>query len=508
MKSLFELLEALPDAKLQGDGSTEITSITYDSRKVEPGSLFIALRGEHFDGHHFLKEVTSLGAAALVVDHAFDGALSLPAIIVEDTRVILGALGRSFYGAPADQLLVIGITGTNGKTTSTYMLEALLSGAGLATGVIGTVEYRWPGKTKMAPNTTPDGLLLQGLLREMVNDGVEAVVMEVSSHGLATGRVDGVTFDVAVFTNLSQDHLDFHSSMKEYGAAKRRLFFEYLPQSALFKDRKPTAILNLEDHEGRQIAEELKRQFSQSLHIKTHGLSNEKTPDMVGTIVTDHVGGLEVAVTYEDKSYEVTTLMPGRFNAENLLGCLLAAHSLELPLEGLIKSMATFRGVPGRLEVVGNPGKGPAVFVDYAHTPDALHRVLQTLNQIKEGELYVLFGCGGERDRAKRPKMAAVAAEEADRVILTSDNPRREDPEAILDGIEEGLRGMKRENFSWSRITDRRKAIGDAILMAGEKDIVLIAGKGHETYQEIGTTRHDFDDRLIAGEALARRNER
>ena len=505
-----EILGALEEVELRGGGEQiEIDSISDDSRRVGPGTLFVALRGERFDGHDFLEAVVEAGAAAVMVDRKWDGKLAVPTLVVEDTRRILGSLGSVFYRRPSEEMKIIGITGTNGKTTTTYLLESVCLAGGWKTGVIGTVEYRWGSRREKAANTTPDGLVLQRILREMADDGVEVVILEVSSHGLAMGRVDGVRFDVGIFTNLSQDHLDFHETMDAYRAAKALLFTKYLPLSKLKAGKSAVAVINAEDQEGRALLRSLEQDGE--VPVIGHGIETTEEVVLRGKVIQEGIEGVVLSIRRGEKEeLEVRSQMPGRFNAENIMGVVATARALNIEVEAIARGLAGSRGVPGRMEPVVGEFGGPSVFVDYAHTPDALERALAALRPLTRGNLWVVFGCGGDRDRSKRPLMGAVAARGADRMVLTSDNPRREEPAVIIDAIEEGVREvlsgqeMDREGH-WARKLERSEAICDAIGRAEENDVILIAGKGHETYQEINGVRIDFDDRLVAGEALNQR---
>ncbi len=494
-----KIIDGVPGAVLRrGERGVPITSITYDSRQVGPGTLFVALPGERFDGHEFVEAAIEAGAAAVLVEEGRDGPWEGTVLEVGSTRGSLARLGSVFYQAPSSELKVLGITGTNGKTTCTYLLEALFQAAGYTTGVIGTVEYRWADRRVAAPNTTPDGLVLQSLLRRMADDGVEVVVMEVSSHGLASGRVDEVVFQGALFTNLSQDHLDFHRTMEEYRDAKRLLFTKYLPAAG----ESAVAVVNADDQEGEALAALM--ESTGDVQVVTYGFS--KASAVQGRSLRSGVDGVSFEVRAGEETFAVASPMPGGFNAENVLGVTALAKAMGVPVATIRRGLEEFSGVPGRMErVVGladGPVDGPAVFVDYAHTPDALKRALMTLRPLTRGRLWVVFGCGGDRDRGKRPVMGAVAAEHADLVHLTSDNPRREEPSEIIEeigaGIDEG-QGKVVVNV------ERREAIELAVTGASGDDVVLIAGKGHETYQEIRGERRDFDDREVAAAALRSR---
>jgi UDP-N-acetylmuramyl-tripeptide synthetase len=465
----------------------EVRGIAYDSREITEGMLFVALTGSDHDGHAYVEAACERGACAVLIEAGRDvGELSIPVLRAQNTRAVLGPLAAYFYETPSRALRVVGITGTNGKTTTSFLLEQISAAAGHSTAVIGTINYRWPGVVRSAPNTTPESLVLQRLMHEMADDGVENLVMEVSSHGLATHRLEQTLFDVAVFTNLTQDHLDFHGTMEAYRDAKRQLFVDHLPRAAR-AGKRPVAIVNLDDREGRALAE-----LFHGVHgvmVRTYSL-DDPGADYCCVRRELNVDGARLEIRTPDGHLALNSPMLGEFNVANVLAAVAAATVLGMNSEAITLGMAASTGVPGRLERI-EPGVRPAVFVDYAHTPDALERALETLRPFVEGKLVVVFGCGGQRDRDKRPQMGAIAARLADRVVLTSDNPRREDPMAIIEDI---LSGMPPEGDAVSVEPDRRRAIALAIEEAGPGDVVLLAGKGHENYQEVGGTRRPFDD--------------
>jgi len=482
-------------------GSVQVGGAQFDSRKVAPGDLFVALVGASVDGHDYVQRAADAGASAALVQHSHLEQLhsDLPLLVCEDTRAVLGDIGALLYGRPLESLKLVGITGTNGKTTTSFILEALLAAADKQVGVIGTVNYRWPGTVIPAPNTTPESLVLQQLAARMVEDNVDTLVMEVSSHGLATHRLRGVQFDVAIWTNLTQDHLDFHGTMDAYRKAKERLFFEHLRPGGL-------AIINVDDAAGANLAARLQSNRA-DIEVMTYALSAEKNPDAFLLEASETLEG----IAFQSNRSRVGRLrspMLGEFNMANTLAAsLVAAHLADVgtsSMEDVLQAgLDALGGVPGRLERV-NPGGQPAVFVDYAHTPDALERALLALEPHCSGDLHAIFGCGGDRDRGKRPLMGEVAARIADRITVTSDNPRSEDPEAIIDMIFEGIPSDTRETTT--RVTSRAAAIQAVILDADPEDVILIAGKGHETYQELATGRIDFDDREHARAAIAERS--
>ena len=468
------------------DDDPELLDITFDSRQARPGSLFVALSGAHSDGHDFVRTAVDAGAAAvLIATHRRDDFADLATVVLDvgDPRQHLGELAAVFFDTPADELHVIGITGTNGKTTITYLIEAVLQHARQACGVIGTVNYRWPGHVEQAPNTTPESLIVQRLLRRMCDDGVGAVAMEVSSHGLATHRLSGTEFDVAIFTNLSQDHLDFHQTMEAYRNAKRTLFTDRLRAEG------GVAVVNVDDPEGRQVAA-----LVGARAVTTSARGHDATWSCTSWDQRLELTSMEVASPHG--ALIVETRLLGEFNVSNVLQTLAATSAIGVDPQVAADALRELRGVPGRLEHIGGDGI-PHVFVDYAHTPDALERALAALRPLTAGRLVVVFGCGGDRDRDKRPRMGAVASAGADAVVVTSDNPRSESPEAIIAQIERGISATDAVS-----IVDRAAAIRHAIAAASRHDVILIAGKGHETYQERGGVRRPFDDIEHAHRAL------
>ncbi len=467
---------------VRGELPATVAQFTCDSRRVRPGGLFVALRGATFDGHRFLDDVHQKGACGAVVEEVCNTAL--PQIQVNDTLASLPKLAANFYGHPAKKLHLTGITGSNGKTTSTYLLEALLQSTGKPCGVLGTIEYRYGSKRIPAPNTTPLPHDLHDHLNEIVNENIQHVVMEVSSHGLALHRVDEVEFEIAVFTNLSQDHLDFHSTMEEYRGAKQLLFTRYLKPSG-------KAVINMDDEAGRFIASRVSKD-----QLITYGL-NPKA-DISASNIKTHLKGTSFVLHIKEKAVEVQTPLLGIHNVYNVVGVCAAAYAQELSIQEIENGIKQFQPVPGRLESIEN-SIGAQVVVDYCHTPDALDKCLETLNAIPHKRLITLFGCGGDRDLGKRPLMAKAAERHSDILIVTSDNPRTEDPQTIINDIMAGLRQSAK---TIEVIEDRRGAIQTAIEMLQDGDILLLAGKGHEDYQIIGQEKQPFDDRKIARECL------
>ncbi len=497
-----------------GDPQVRINSVAYDSREVKKGGLFIALRGEHFDGHDFIDAAVDAGAAAIVVerDHCCD--FSIPILEADNTRRILGPVASHFYSHPSTELCVVGITGTNGKTSSTYLLESIMEATEKSPGVVGTIEYRWCGRRQKAANTTPDGLILQQILRAMVDDGVDVAITEVSSHGLENGRVEGTAFDVALFTNLTRDHVDFHGSMDAYRRAKWRLFEEYLSFDDSYIEQGPIAVINTQREEGKRLAAALVQQRRSA--VVSFAIDDEPVDGVErhfqGQYLEMSLEGIRMAIDESPgPNYEVFAPVSGKYNAENVLGAVATARMVGTDIDAVVRGLAETGGIPGRMERVEGPQDSPTVFVDYAHSPDALEQVLRTLSDLTQGHLWVLFGCGGDRDKSKRAIMGQVAVAGADQVLITSDNPRSEDPNEIIDQVVSGVEKYSQNSSvratDWRRQPDRRTAIFDAVLQAGPQDVILIAGKGHETTQESNGRRRRFDDRLVAGEALRRRGE-
>ena len=493
---LAQLLRVLPDKDLRGPMPGEVRGLTDDSRRVAAGSCFVAVRGLRVDGHRFIPQAVDRGASAVVAE----GPDPLPdravgRILVPDTRWALPRLADAYFGHPSRALTVVGITGTNGKTTTSYLVEALLRARGLATGVIGTIQYVIRDVGRDAGQTTPDALELQGLLGEMVAAGVGGVAMEVSSHALELRRADGIAFDVAIFTNLTQDHLDFHGTMEAYARAKSRLFFELLLEGA-----KPgaMAVLNGDDPVGAAWARALADRLpGRVLTFSLGGLG--AGPSVRPRTWESSLAGITLEAETPGGPVSVRSTLIGEHNVMNLLGAVAAGVALGLPPGAIGVALGQVRAVPGRFERV-DAGQDFLVVVDYAHTPDALRRVLATARRLTPGRLGVVFGAGGDRDRGKRPIMGRIAAQLADRIWLTSDNPRSEDPEAIIAEIARGVVPLPPEGYTSD--PDRGAAIHEALGWARTGDTVVIAGKGHETYQIIAGQTFPFDDRQITRQIL------
>ncbi len=471
----------------------DATAIAFDSRRVEPGAIFVAVKGQHVDGADFAAEAARRGAALVVAESPARSEAEGRWVQVTDARLALAELAAGFCGEPSRDLTVVGVTGTNGKTTTTYVLAAILEAAGRRCGRIGTVSYRAGGAEAAAAHTTPEAPDLQALLRRMVEHGHAACVMEVSSHALSMRRVDRTTFAAAIFTNLTRDHLDYHGDMARYFEAKRRLF-NMLPNGA-------PSIVNLDDPAGRRLAGLVSHPVTYAVDeaaaVRPGRLASTRSENRLDVITP---GG----------RLELRSPMPGRVNVYNLLAAVAAAVALDVPLSAIEQGVAGLHGVPGRFEVVSAPDDDVWVLVDFAHTDDALRAVLGAVREFRVGRLISVFGCGGDRDRPKRPLMGAVAARLSDLVVLTSDNPRSEDPDRIIDEIRRGVvsTGGGPAGCRHLEIVDRRAAIERAIAEAEPGDAIVIAGKGHECVQEIGAARLPFEDRVVAREALADRRIR
>jgi UDP-N-acetylmuramoyl-L-alanyl-D-glutamate--2,6-diaminopimelate ligase len=481
--TLGELLRRVPEARLEGDPSLAVSEVAYDSRRISPGGLFVAIRGAVTDGNRFVDVARKKGAAAVVSEAPPDGAGAW--VQVRDAREALALLSAAVLRDPAESLRLVGVTGTNGKTTTTYLIDAALRAAGHAVGLIGTVQYRIGERLVEASRTTPESSDLQGLFRQMVDEGCTDAVMEVSSHSLELKRVHGCRFEVAVFTNLTRDHLDFHGDMESYFAAKRRLFDTYLRPDG-------HAVINADDDRAPALIAASRGK------VWTYGL--ERKADVSASGISLSLKGTRFRAHTPGAVFDVETPLIGRFNIENFLAGLTAALALDLEPAVALRGLLTMTGVPGRLERL-NAGQDFAVIVDYAHTDDALKNLLETVRELKPRRLITVFGCGGDRDRSKRPLMGAVALRLSDVVVVTSDNPRSEPPEAIIEEIQRGMNGSRRGERH--AIVDRRAAIARALEMAGTGDAVVIAGKGHETYQVLRDRTVPFDDRQVARELLA-----
>ena len=504
---LNKLLEGVEIRGIVGETRKEIKGIAYHSKKVNPGDLFVALRGWEADGHRFIDEAIARGAEAILLEEEVE-VEDRTSIFVPNSRKALARVASNFYGDPSNRMSLIGITGTNGKTTTSFLLESILRRAGWQVGVIGTINYRYGQNVFPAWNTTPESLDLQRMLSEMSEEGISHVVMEVSSHGLDLDRVYGCQFDGAIFTNFTSDHLDYHQTLERYFESKRKLFYELLPES-----RKPHrfAVTNADDPKGEEIVKGV------DLPILRYGL--DKPCDVFATDVSLTFEGISCEIRTPKGPFSLHSKLIGRFNLYNILSAVAAGFGMGLPLEVLKEGAEAVEGISGRFEKVPN-SKSIHIIVDYAHTRDALERVLLGLKNTLShpsggrGRLITVFGCGGDRDRTKRPLMGEVAGRHSDLVVLTSDNPRTEDPLAIMEEVEKGFHNLSLEELDRGRlnewrskkgyvkIPDRREAIRLAVRSAHPEDIVLIAGKGHEDYQIIGKQKFPFDDRIEARKAL------
>jgi len=486
------LLDALEDKTVVGTPPATVSGLADDSRKVAPGDCFVAVPGLRQDGRRFIPEAVRRGAVLVITEGAPPGDPPVPLVLVPSARRALALAADAWFGHPSRHLTVVGITGTNGKTTTSYLVDALLQARGLRTGVIGTVQYRVGDEAVPAGQTTPEALELQAMLARMYTAGVRGVTMEVSSHALALHRVDGLTLDAAVFTNLTQDHLDFHGTMDAYRRAKRRLF-ELLARSP--KPRR-TAVVNADDPAGAEMVRGL------DLPVVTFGLGAEAAVRPL--VWRSTLDGIELRAATPAGPVALASPLIGEHNVMNLLAAIATGVALGVPPDVLGPALGRVQAVPGRFEQI-RAGQPFLVVVDYAHTPDALERVLATARRLVPGRLAVVFGCGGDRDRGKRPLMGEIAARLADRVWVTSDNPRTEPPEAIIDAIMAGVRRVPGGEARTVREADRRAAIRAALAWAEAGDGVVIAGKGHETVQIVGDAVLPFDDRAVAREALGAR---
>jgi len=499
---LSAIADWLDHPVVRGTMTAEVASIADDSSAVGPGALFIAVKGLRRDGHEFVSEAFRRGAVGAIIEQErlLTQLPDAPCLLcVPDTRRALRTVATSFYGEPSRRLRMVGITGTNGKTTTSYLVQSILEAAGVKAGVIGTIGYRIGARQLPSTHTTPGLLAVQQLLAQMLDEGMTGVAMEVSSHALAQGRIDGCLFDVAVFTNLTQDHLDFHRTMEEYFSAKRRLFTGLA--DGYYGKAGAWAVVNHDDAYGRRLAAELPGR------TLTYGLEAGADVTIEG-LVSDW-SGIRGVINDRGRRFSIESPLLGRFNVANLLGAVGAGLALGIEPDRIRTGIGGMRAVPGRFERVAVTGQPFHVIVDYAHTDDALRRLLMAVRELEQGRIIVVFGCGGDRDRGKRPIMGKVAAELAEQVIVTSDNPRSEEPSMIMRDVEAGITaaiaagGCRVQDYQL--IEDRGGAIARAIALAKPGDAVVLAGKGHEDSQIVGDIRHPFDDRVAAREALQRR---
>jgi UDP-N-acetylmuramoyl-L-alanyl-D-glutamate--2,6-diaminopimelate ligase len=478
---LKDILKEAEVLRIDGEPDIEISGIYYDSRQVKGGSLFFCIEGYRADGHDYAASAVEKGAAAVVLRKDIPLPEGVTKVFVPDTRKAMGLIASAFYGKPSEDLLLFGVTGTNGKTTTTYMIKSILEQAGKKTGLIGTIANMIGSRMIPAERTTPESPDLQKLMRDMVNEKVNAAVMEVSSHSLALHRVIGCTYDIGIFTNLTQDHLDFHGTFENYLAAKKKLF----EQSRL-------AIINVDDESGREILKDLECQYF------TYGIY--KPADIYARDIEIMVDGVSFNLHILGGKISIVLSIPGIFSVYNALAAAAACYAAGISLKDIQKGLTSIKGVPGRFETL-DTGTGFSIILDYAHTPDGLENILKTARGLTDGRLVTLFGCGGDRDAAKRPMMGEVAGKYSDLCIITSDNPRYEDPVKIIEDI---LPGIAKTHCPYKVIVDRREAIEYAIKNARENDLIILAGKGHETYQIIKGDTYPFDEKEIVAQILGR----
>ena len=485
---LRQLIENLPDATVEGPVDREIAGITYDSRRVTPGMVFIAIPGQHVDGHEFIGTAVERGASAVICERSRLVPGRVTKIHVDDVREAMACAARSYYQHPSAKLKVIGVTGTNGKTTVAFMIKAILEAADIKTGLMGTVRYEIGDRVIPAQRTTPESIEVQQMMSQMLKADCQACVMEVSSHALDQKRVNGVEFDVGIFTNLTRDHLDYHGTMENYFATKKKLF------SSLRRGTKQgTSVINIDDDYGARLAGE-----GDGVEVQlTYGFGEKAR--LRATKIELNADGSRFVIEATGRKFAVRLPLIGRHNIYNALAAVGACLALKIDVVKIQAALNALPPVPGRLEMV-SAGQPFGVFVDYAHTDDALKNVLTTLREITKGRVLVAFGCGGNRDSGKRAKMGRIAAELADFTLITCDNPRKEDPTKIAAQVEEGYKSVRVDAYELE--LDRRRAIQQIIARAQPGDSVLIAGKGHETYQEFEDTVVPFDDRVHAQEAL------
>lgn len=497
------LLENTAILSSGGRLSTEVESLTCDSRQVTSGTLFFALRGSRTDGHQYIKQAVAAGAAAIVLEDPGCAPDTVPWVQVADGRVSMAHLAARFYGYPTRELPLVGITGTNGKTTTTYLVEGIMQAAGMPAAVLGTISYRFGSTVIEASHTTPESTELQGIFRQLADAGAQAFVMEVSSHSLEQHRVDGCSFNVGIFTNLTRDHLDYHGSMEAYGAAKQRLFSELLQGDSC------RAVINLDDPAAEAFA------AAAACPVITYGLA--EGADITAQQLTSTVEGISGQLVLKGQQVPFHSRLVGSYNLSNILAAVATGVALGLTPQQIVSGIEQQKSVPGRLERVATTC-GVTCLVDYAHTGDALENVLSTLKQLATGRIITVFGCGGDRDNGKRPIMGRIAAQYSDLAVVTSDNPRTEDPQRILEQIRGGITPLGVREYQLNEcvpgkirdkgfvvLENRREAIRRAAGLAQPGDILLLAGKGHEDYQIIGTTKHHFDDREEAAAAFRER---
>ncbi|MCA1053418.1 UDP-N-acetylmuramoyl-L-alanyl-D-glutamate--2,6-diaminopimelate ligase [Rossellomorea aquimaris] len=481
---LHTLLEVLPFYKVHGEGNPAISNIANHHKKVKDGDLFICIQGHEIDSHSLAHIAERNGAAAVLAEREVD--VNIPVIVVPSTKKAMAVLADYFYKQPSHQLLLVGVTGTNGKTTTTHLIDQVFSFNGIKTGLIGTMHIKAGDELEVSHNTTPDSLTLQQTFYRFREKGVTSAVMEVSSHALDQGRVHGCDYDIAVFTNLSQDHLDYHRSMDEYRNAKCLLFAQL--GNTYFKKSPKYAIINKDDDVAGYLIK------STAAHVFTYGLTKEADFYAEDLRLKASESSFRLVSPYGEK--DMVLGMAGKFNVYNALAAIATASAAGIPFDKAVQSLEKAQGVRGRFESISE-GQSFSVIIDYAHTPDGLKNVLETIKSITDGQIIVVVGCGGDRDKIKRPIMAEIACDYGDYAIFTSDNPRTEDPMDILKDMETGVVGKQ-----YTLMIDRKDAIKAAIKQAKDGDVVLIAGKGHETYQIIGHDVYEFDDREVARQII------
>jgi len=493
-----ELLREISSLELAGAVSAAgaVRLVTSDSREVIPGALFVAVRGYCADGHHFIPSAVERGACAVICEELPSGRVDgVLYIRVPDARIALAEAARIFYGKASDRLLIIGVTGTNGKTTTSKLITSMLNANGISCGYIGTNLCTIRERQIPLDRTTPEAHGLHALFCEMVECGCRAAVMEVSSHALMLKRVHGIRFHAAVFTNLTREHLDFHETMEAYASAKQLLFDQLSPDGF--------AVFNSDDPASGMMAARLapEKIYCCSLDAGVCSIP-ECSRCYFADILQSSIASSRVALHFPEAVVTMESRLPGRFNVMNMLEATAVGSGMGLDPDGICRSLSAVSSVEGRMERVGESCSGGSAFVDYAHTPDALLKALTTLSELKgvSARLVVVFGCGGNRDKSKRPEMGRIASEIADEVIITSDNPRDEDPQTILDEIERGLKGTR-----YRRISDRQEAVRTAVALLGKGDVLLVAGKGHEQYQEIAGRKEFFSDRQALLSAMQER---
>ena len=528
---LSELIKYLPNKQIMGNLEIPIQGITYDSRRVSKDFLFAAIRGQHLDGSRFIPDAIKHGVSAILAEEPVTPSASpllkggiggVTQIIVPDVREAMAILAAAFYGEPSKKLTLLGVTGTNGKTTITYLVESILKAAGFNVGVVGTINYRYANKIVNAPHTTPEAPDLQNIFKQMVDNGVTHCIMEVSSHSLAQKRVDGSRFVGGIFTNLTQDHLDYHKTMEGYFKSKTRLFTDFIA-----KEKNGFSVINIDDPWGVRLKTMSLQALSrdQNSRFKILGYSLKQETEIHPVKVSFSEKGIEAMLNTPIGSVKISSLLLGEYNLQNIMAAVGVGIGLGLDKQIIENGIANLKSVKGRLErILSNNFFGFQAVVDYAHTGDALERVLNTLRPLAKGRLITVFGCGGDRDRGKRPIMGEIATRLSDFTIITSDNPRSEDPVEIIKEVERGIMGGRKwevgsggKDFSASHIPhptshnyavipDRHEAIRAAVNMADTNDIILVAGKGHEDYQIIGSAKIHFNDSEEIKRAMEQRD--